>query len=299
MKQILLFFLIFIPSVTAISQTADSSWSKGGKLSLTFNQLSLTNWAAGGENSFGGNGYLNLHANYKKENKNWDNNLDLAYGMIKLDGAAVRKSEDKIDFYSKYGLNISKNLLASANVNFNTQFSDGYKYPNDSVVVSTFMAPAYLQVGIGLDYKPVKYASFSILPFTGRITFVNDQALADLGAYGVEPAILDTNNVVIKQGKNVKMEFGGALMAIFDKEIFKNVSFKSKLQLFTNYLKEPQNIDVNWDSMLSLKVNKHISSNIGISILYDDDTNIVDKDGKTGPRTQIKQTFGVGLALDF
>lgn len=299
MKQILLFFLIFIPSAIAVSQTADSSWSKGGKLSLTFNQLSFTNWAAGGENNFGGNGYLNLNAHYKKENRNWDNNLDLAYGMIKLNGAAVRKSEDKIDFYSKYGLNISKNLLASANVNFNTQFSDGYKYPNDSVVVSTFMAPAYLQAGIGLDYKPTKYSSFSFLPFTGRITFVTDQALADLGSYGVEPAVFDTNHVVIKQGKNVKMEFGGALMAIFEKELFKNVSLKSKLQLFTNYLEEPQNVDVNWDAMLSLKVNKHISSNIGISILYDDNTKITDKHGNSGPRTQIKQTFGIGLALDF
>lgn len=310
MKKFAYCLLLLLCSLTVFSQSTDSlviqpekpiepAWKRGAKMSLTFTQLSLTNWVGGGESSLGGAGYINLFANLKKGNRIWDNTLILAYGLIKIDGQSTRKSDDKIDFLSKYGYNISKNMYASANLNFSTQFTDGYKYPNDSVVVSTFMAPAYLQIGIGLDYKPVEYFSLSVLPFTGRLTFVNDQELANKGSYGVTPATYDEEGTLLKQGENTKREFGGAVMALYKRDIFTNVAFNSKLQLFSNYLSNPQNVDVNWDSMLALKVNKYISTYIGIHVIYDDDIVIVDKSGASGPRTQLKQTFGVGLAMDF
>ena len=128
MKQKLLIVLILILSNVALAQTepatvkSDTAWKKGSKLTLSFSQVSFSNWAAGGENSSGGNGFFNLFAKYKEGNRMWDNNLDLAYGLLKLEGQALRKSEDKIDFYSKYGLTIAKNLYFSTNFNFNTQF---------------------------------------------------------------------------------------------------------------------------------------------------------------------------------
>jgi hypothetical protein len=310
MKHAFLCLLILLCSTLTFAQATDTSivkpviakdtiWKKGAQVSLSFTQLSLTNWVGGGESSLGGSGYLNMFANLKTGNRIWDNTLILAYGLLKVDGLSTRKTDDKIDFLSKYGYNISKNMYASANINFNTQFTDGYKYPNDSVVVSKFMAPAYLQLGVGLDYKPVEYFSLSILPFTGRLTFVNDQELADKGSYGVKPATYDPDGVKLEPGETTKREFGGAIMALYKREIFTNISFNSKLQLFTNYLSNPQNIDVNWDSLLALKVNKYISTYIGIHVIYDDDITIVDKNGDSGPRTQLKQSFGVGLAMNF
>jgi len=305
MTQKLLIILAIFISQFALAQSdstvvkSDTAWKKGTKLSLSFSQVSFSNWAAGGENSYGGNGFLNLYAKYKEGNRIWDNNLDLAYGLLKLDGQSIRKSDDKIDFLSKYGIGIAKNLYFSTNFNFNTQFSDGYRYPDDSTIVSKFLAPAYIQLGVGIDYKPTDYFSLSFLPLTGRLTLVTYQPLADAGAYGVDPAIIDTNGVILEEGKNSRFELGTAVIALFQKELIKNVELKSKFQLFSNYLEHPENIDVNWDSMLSLKVNKYISTFIGMTLIYDDDITITDKNGDSGPRTQLKQTFGVGLAMEF
>ena len=281
--------LLVLISFSAHSQTADSTkadttklWTTGFKAAVTFNQVSLTNWAAGGENSFGGNSMLNLFANLKQGKTTWDNSLDLAYGMVKIGDASVRKSDDKIDLVSKLGHNvINKNLFLSANLSFKTQFGEGFNYPNDSVIISKFMAPGYLMLGLGLDYKPYPFLSISFLPLTGRLVIVNDTALSVI--YGLDP------------GDKIKAEFGAAFKVTFEKDIFTNVNLKSKLDLFTNYLDRPQNIDINWEAMLVLKVNKLISTYIGVQTIYDHDILITDKDGKTGPRTQFKQTFGVGL----
>jgi len=284
-KTFLTLLLSAMVAMAASSQTADTTrlWTKGFKAALTFNQVSLTNWAAGGENSFGGNSFLNLFANLKQGKTRWDNSLDLAYGMVKLGDANLRKSDDKIDFVSKLGHNvINKNLFLSANLNFKTQFGKGYNYPNDSVLISNFMAPAYLMLGLGLDYKPYPYFSVSFLPLTGRMVIVNDTSLSV--GYGLD------------RGETIKGEFGAALKVTFEKDIFTNVSLKSKLDMFSNYMDRPQNIDINWEALLVLKVNKLISTYVGIQTIYDHDIRITDKDGKTGPRTQFKQTFGIGLS---
>ncbi len=274
-------------------------WKRGAKFALTFTQVSFSNWTAGGENSMGGNSQVNLFANYKKGKRIWDNQLDLAFGVIKLDGEDARKSDDKIDGFSKYGIEISNKLYFSTNLNLKTQFTSGYNYPNDSVKVSDFLAPAYLQLGFGFDYKPASWFSLSFLPLTGRITIVNDQVLSDLGAYGVDPAKYDTSGNLLEHGKKVRFELGTSVIALFQKELVKNVELKSKLQLFSNYLKNPENIDVTWDSMLSLKVNKYISTFLGVIMIYDDDIPIINPEGiDIGPRTQLKQTFGVGLAFE-
>jgi hypothetical protein len=284
-KAVLSFILIATVTASNYAQTTPDTtklWTTGFKAALTFNQVSLTNWAAGGENSLGGNTMFNAFANLKKGKTTWDNTLDIAYGLVKTGDDNARKSDDKIDFVSKYGHNvISKNLFLSANLSFKTQFANGYNYPNDSVVISKFMAPGYLMLGLGLDYKPYPYLSISFLPLTGRLTFVSDTALSL--TYGLD------------RGETVKPEFGAAFKVTFEKDIFTNVSLKSKLDLFSNYLDRPQNIDVNLEALLVLKVNKLISTYVGIQTIYDHDILIMDKDGKTGPRTQFKQTFGVGL----
>lgn len=285
-RKIITLTAVLALTFSAVAQKADTTkaWTRGAKASLSFTQVSLTNWAAGGENSFGGNSFLNLFANLKQGKTTWDNSLDMAYGLIKLGDAKIRKSDDKIDLVSKLGHNvIHKNLFLSANLSFKTQFTEGFNYPNDSVIISNFLSPAYLMLGLGLDYKPYKYLSISFLPLTGRLTIVNDKILSDAGAYGVDP------------GKKTRPEFGAAFKATIDKDIATNISLKSKLELFTNYIDRPQNIDLNWEALMILKVNKYISTHIGFHTIYDHDILITDKDGNTGPRTQFKQTFGVGL----
>lgn len=284
-KTVLSFIFISVIAASNYAQTTPDTtklWTTGFKAAVTFNQVALTNWAAGGENSLGGNSMFNLFANLKKGKTTWDNSLDLAYGLVKTGDDNARKSDDKIDFVSKYGHNvINKNLFLSANLSFKTQFANGYNYPNDSVIISKFMAPGYVMLGLGIDYKPFPYLSISLLPLTGRLIIVSDTALSL--TYGLD------------RGETVKPEFGAAFKVTFEKDLFTNVSLKSKLDLFSNYLDRPQNIDVNFEALLVLKVNKLISTYVGIQTIYDHDILIMDKEGKTGPRTQFKQTFGIGL----
>ncbi len=290
MKKLFLLLAMFTVTSLMAQDTATApspTWKTGGNLGLSFTQTSLTNWAAGGENSLSTNAYLSLFANWARGKGAWDNTLDLAYGLLKQGDADLRKSDDKIDLASKYGYKASEKWFYTALLNFKSQFTNGYKYPNDSTVISTFLAPGYLTASLGMDYKPNDHFTAFISPLTAKMTLVNDQTLADAGAYGVDP------------GKKLRSEFGGFAKIAFKTDLMENVNFMTKADFFSNYLNNPQNIDVNWEVLIAMKVNKFITANLSTQLLYDDDINIVDKDGKVGPRTQFKEIFGVGFAYKF
>ena len=278
---------------------ADSAWTINSDISLMFAQSSFTNWAAGGDNNITLNGFFNFYAGYEKGKSKWENMLGLAYGQSKIGEQDFRKNEDKIDFLSNYGLKAAEKWYYSANFNFKTQFANGYNFHEDTIPkekISGFMAPGYISLGIGMEYRPFEYMSFYISPATVRWIIVNDQDLADAGAFGVKPADLDVDgNIIPGTGETVRQEFGAYFRFLFVKDIWKNVNLNTKLELFSNYIENPQNIDINWDTMIGLKVNDWLSAGFGLQMIYDDNTPVTDKDGNTGPRTQIKQLFSVGL----
>ncbi len=306
MKKLLMLItgLLLVGNLLGQDQAADTAWKINGDVNVMFSQTSFSNWASGGENSLTMNGFFNFYAGYTKGKSLWENRLSLAYGQTKTGEQGYRKNEDKIDFLSTYGLKASEHWYYSANLGFKSQFTEGFDYHDDvdslqPEKISNFMAPGYLTAGIGMEYKPLEYMSFYLSPVTARWIFVTDQELADAGAFGVEKAVYDDNGVKIQDGENIRQEFGAYFRFLFDKEIIKNVTFNTKLELFSDYLENPQNIDVNWDNMLGLKVNDWISAKVGLQIVYDDNTPITDKDGNTGPRTQIKQLLSVGLTYKF
>jgi len=284
-------------------QVADSiqGWKTGGTISLAFSQTSLSNWASGGQNSMAMNGIFSGFANYRKGKSVWDNSLDLGYGLLKQGDEDFRKTDDKIDFLSKYGKEAFKNFYYAALLNFKTQFSPGYNYPDVSKKISDFLSPAYLTIALGLDYKPNAYFSAFVAPLTGKFTIVTDKALSDFGAFGVEP------------GETVKRELGGYIRTIYSKndfksEFMKNLSFTTKVDLFSNYLRNPQNIDVSWEILLSMKVNKYINVNFNTHLIYDDDILILNDRNENGiqepgegsmSRVQFKEILGVGFSLKF
>ncbi len=317
MKKYLLFLGVILATSNSIAEAQDTTkpapknWKKGGLIGLNLTQSSFTNWAAGGENSFSATALTSLFANYKKDKWTWDNNLDLAYGLLKSGTDKVHKNEDKIDFTSKLGrYAFYDHWYYTALINFKSQFDNGYNLPDDSNVVSHFLAPAYVIGAIGLDYKS-KDNSFSafISPVTSKTVFVNDQKLADAGAYGVTSAKYDSVSgvyVLVKNGGMMNSQFGGYIKFAFKKDIMKNVNLATKLELFTNYLDNPQNIQVNWELLLSMKVNKLISASISTNMIYDHnipvpvkrEVNSVMIDG-TGPRLQFKEVFAIGITYKF
>jgi hypothetical protein len=242
----------------------------------------LSNWAAGGENALSTTALLNLFANYKKDKFVWDNSLDLGYGFMKSEGKKLRKNEDKIDLLSKLGYQAVKNLYYTVLFNYKTQFAEGFNYPNDSVVISKFNAPAYISISLGLDYKPNDYLSIYLSPAAGKFTIVADQTLSDLGLYGVEP------------GKKVRSEFGASLNVKFQKDVLPYMNILSKLVLFDNYTDKEKsnraNIDVNWEVMVNIKAGKFLTTSIFTNLIYDH--NVIKK-------TQFKEVLGVGLSYKF
>jgi hypothetical protein len=279
--------------VLAVKADTIKRWYIAGSGNLAFSQAAFSNWAAGGENSIGLNAFVNLKANYKKDRHIWGNTLDLGYGfqfLGKGDDTRFTKTNDKIELTSAYGYQIKTDgkWLATVLLNFRTQFSDGFNYPDDSTVISKFMSPGYLVAGIGVTYVPVKWFYIYMSPVSGRFTFVMDQALADSGAFGVD------------RGKNIKGEFGPYIRADLNKDLSKNINLTSTLELFTNYLKDFGNIDVNWSLLLTMNVNKWLAASIATQLIYDDD--ILIKTNPTSeaiPHTQFKEILGIGLTYKF
>lgn len=299
MKRVVFIFLaVGLFSMVANAQSdADTAWKKGLEASLLGSQVGFTNWAPGGDNNLTFNGFLNFYARYEKGNKKWENMLSLAYGQSKIGKQEFRKNEDKIDLLSAYGIKASDKWYYTANFNFKSQFTSGYNYHDDTIAkekISNFLAPAYISLGLGMEYRPHDYISFYISPATARWIIVNDTLLASKGAFGVEKAYVDDNGIYVP-GETSKFEFGAYFRFMFKKDIVKNVNLSTKLELFSNYIENPQNIDINWDTMINMTINSWLSANFGLQMVYDDDTPIVDADGKEGPRTQIKQMLGVGL----
>ncbi len=291
------FILVTGMSLTAQGQVADTvkHWQNSGVFSLNMAQSSFTNWAAGGQNSVALNGLLSLGANYKKDKSAWDNALTIGYGKMVQQGSDLGwvKTDDRIDFQSKYGRQGSGKWFYSALMSFKTQMTPGYNYPNTEDKISDLLAPAYLLFSLGMDYKPTPEFSLFLSPLTSKNTFVNDDLLSAAGAFGVEP------------GKKFRSELGAYINAAYKKdEILKNVNFLTKLDLFSNYLNNPQNIDVSWEVLIVLKVNEFISATVNTHLLYDDDILIKVDEGSggesiMGKRAQFKEVIGVGLTYKF
>ena len=267
------------------ADTIPKIWKKGGLFTLNIAEGSLNNWVGGGDKfSFSAVAFLNLYAFYKKGKYSWDNNLDLGYGFVNTTSLGQRKSDDRIDLLSKYGYEIANHWYVSALFNFRTQFANGYAYSKDNVgnevktLTSASFAPAYVLLGLGIDYKPTDYFSVFISPLTERWVIVSNDVLSAAGAFGVDP------------GKDVKNELGAFFSANFHKEIAKNIIYTTRLDLFSNYKHNPQNLDLFWTNVLAMKVNNVISANINLDLLYDDDAIA---------RLQVRQLLGAGLSTKF
>ena len=243
--------LLCMGAGTLSAQTADSTqtspWTKEGFAGLKLTQVSLTNWAAGGDNSVAFDLQGTYQINYKKGKHLWNNRIELAYGLNKTGDDGTRKANDKIYLNTNYGYSIAKNWYASAFATFQTQFS----------------------------------------PAAWRGTFVLNDRLSDEGAYGVDP------------GKHLLSSFGANLKGEAKYEFLKNMTVYSRLDLYSDYLHKPLNIDVNWEVQINMIINKWFSTTLTTNLMYDDDVKIVQKDGTKGARVQFKEILGVGVQFNF
>ncbi len=304
MNKFLVLSLFLISSIQLFANSDNSTipndtvknWKIGGSGSINFAQGYLSNWVKGGESSITTLSVVNLHSNYSKDKVKWDSNIDFKYGVLKQGDTGFKKNEDIIDVTTKIGYKAFNNWYYSVMESFKSQVTNGYDYPNDSVIVSQFMAPANMHLVVGMDYKPNDNLSVLVSVMTSKSTFVLDTALIDQTKYGLE------------ENERWKQEYGAYIKTKYKIDLTKNILLENKLDLFTNYLENPDRIDVNWELALAMKVNKYISTNISTHLIYDDNIDIpvyvVDatgnkvQNGKT-KAIQFKELLSVGFSYKF
>ena len=270
--------------------TASKTWKLGGLFNLNVNQGTQSNWSAGGDKfSFSLNAYLNVFAFYKKNKSSWDNNLDLAYGIVNTTSLGSRKASDRIDLLSKYGYTIAPKWNVAALFNLRTQFAKGFAYSktaagkDTSTLISNTFAPAYVLLSLGIDYKPRDNFSLFISPLTERWVIVANDSIGPL--FGVLP------------GKNSKNELGAFISANYTAKLGSKFVYKTKLDLFSNYKQKSQNVDIFWTNALTAKITKYINFSFTLDMIYDDDTKNVNP--AKGPAPQWLQLMGIGFAYNF
>lgn len=302
MKKLLLLSLLFTSiqifgqdqTIKELESTArksledDTSHKAGWKKGLVFNlglaQGNSSNWAAGAEkSSFAVNAYANLFANLKRGKHQWNNSLDLFYALQTTTSQGTRKTDDRIDFYTKYTYKFKPKWGFGVVGNLRTQFSDGYDYNKTPYEwSSSFFSPAYMTIGPGIDWTPTDYFSVFLSPLSARFTYVGIDSLAKL--YSVDP------------GKHWRVEAGAFMSVQFNKEILKNVFYKSRLDLYSNYFGTPKNVDVFWTNIIGLKVNKWLTVTYNLDMIYDDDVRLFG-DNSTSPALQLKSLLSVGFSV--
>jgi hypothetical protein len=262
------------------------NWKQGGLFSLNLSQGSLSNWAAGGDNfSLAIGSYFNYFCYYKKNRQSWDNNLDFNLGYVQTTSLGSRKNDDRIDLLSKYGYKMDSlgKWYLSGLFNFRTQIFDGYTYPGGvAEFSSTIMSPAYVVLSAGFDYKPSYKFSLFLSPLTSRWVIVENNILASQGKYGVD------------SGKHSIAQLGTFASVNYNNTFAKNLSYKARLDLFSNYINHPENINMFMSNQLACKINRYFSFTYSLDLIYDDNIRLFGANGNS-PGLQVKSLIGLGF----
>ena len=280
MKKFLLLLLFVVSGVFAQETATDSTkhWTRKGVFTFLANQSSFSNWQAGGQNNFAGNVGINYDFNYKNGDWNWDNKIILAYGLTKIKGADTQKTDDRIELNSLLGKKASGEWFYSAFFNFKTQMDTGLDPATQTVKISHFFSPAYFQFGPGMLWKKSDNLKVNFAPATSKLIMVHDHFTEFGSSFGVE------------QGETTRYELGAAVNGYYKFNLMENVSVENTLNFYSNYLEDPQNVDIDYQLNIVMKINKFLSTNFAFQTIYDDNA---------FRGFQTKQIVGLGLNYGF
>lgn len=264
------------------------AWTAKGNVAILVNQSTFSNWAAGGENNVSGTASINYDFNYKKDNVSWDNKIIASYGLVKTNNSPFeKKTDDRLEFNSLLGKKFknSERWYYSAFLNFRTQFTKGYLYGTDAngaevrAENTRFMSPGYLQFGPGVLWKKDDNLKFNLAPATSKLTFVDK-------SFTSGPGYVDGTYFGVDAGKGMRYELGFHASGYYKAVLMANVSFENILSAYSNYLEDPQNVDLDYQLNIVMKVNKYLSTNLSFQAIYDDNA---------FNGFQIRQVLGVGV----
>lgn len=282
MKKLLLLITILFGISTSYAQEnteegPKDGWTKTGTISFLLNQSAFDNWVAGGQSNVSGTLGLNYDFNLLKNDWTWDNKLIAAFGITKIKGQDSQKSDDRLEWNSLLGRKASGNWYYSAFLNFKTQFADDLDSDTDGP--TKFLSPAYLQIGPGMLWKKSDNLKVNIAPATSRLVIVDkDLTLPNDAYFGVE------------EGKSTRYELGASIGAYAKFNLMENVSMENILNLYSNYLEDPQNVDLDYTMNLVMTINKYLSANLAFQTIYDDNA---------FEGFQTREVFGLGVNYSF
>lgn len=281
MKKLLLVIAIILGATSSYAQDTEEApkdgWTKEGTISFLLNQSSFDNWVAGGQSNLSGTLGLNYDFNLLKGNWTWDNKLIAAFGITKIKGQDTQKSDDRLEWNSLLGKKASGYWYYSAFLNFKTQFADDLD--SDTEGPTKFLSPAYLQFGPGMLWKKSDHLKVNIAPATSKLVIIDkDLTLPNEAYFGV------------KEGKSTRFEFGASIGAYYKVDLMENVSMENILNLYSNYLEDPQNVDIDYTMNLVMTINKYLSANLAFQTIYDDNA---------FEGFQTREVFGLGINYGF
>ena len=305
MKNLLLLLLLLLPLMcfsqeNEPSEESKDGWKKSGKITLLINQSAFSNWQAGGDNNFAGNLNLNYDLNYLSGDWSLDNKILASYGLTNSKDDGIRKTDDRLELNSILGKKLKESWSASFFMNFKTQFTDGYDYEDDFIdqnptlsnedfPTSGFFKPAYWSFGPGLLWKKNDNLYFNISPLTAKFTFIT----SEIYTYNEDTQLYDSSNDIetfgVDPGDSFLVEFGFNARAYYKFDIMNNISIENILNLFSNYINKPQNIDLDYTLNLVMKINDVFTTNLTFQTIYDDNA---------FNGFQIREVFGLGVNVN-
>lgn len=298
MGKFLLAFTLVVVTFNINAQEKENDvppngWTTDGNVQLLFNQSAFNKeWTGGGTSSIAGNITLNYEENYRYNNFSWTNRIFADYGLTKVrDDQFIRKTSDRLEINSVAGYQLeNSNWYYSFFTNFRTQFDKGYDFITNPetqeatrIETTNFLSPAYLQVGPGFMWKKNENFVINIAPATGRFIFVDSKFTSG-------PDYVDGEYFGVNAGKSSRFEFGASLSGYLQFQIMEDVVMENSLNLYSNYLENPGNIDIDYLMNLEMGINQYLSANLLFQALYDDNA--------VGA-FQIREVFGLGINYNF
>lgn len=283
------------------------NWTFNSTSIVSVTQNAFVNWSAGGESSLSGKAAFDYEVKYNKNKFTFDNSANLAFGLVGYIDHRIEKTNDKLNLAIAFSHKTSDKWSLTNLILLKTQFADGYKYPDDSTLISTFFAPAYLTVSFGFNYKPNDKFQLFMSPVSGKMTFVMNDELANRGSYGVKKAIVDSLGNIITTGEHFLGEVGLSLLTSYKAELMKNIKLNTALALHNNYLdfdiNNRWNIDVDFDTRVVFSINKIFATILYVHLKYDHNAKLpnyeIIGDEKVqvseSPKLQINESFGLGV----
>ena len=276
--SLLFFFALIATNAQETATDTTKFWTKKGNISLLFNQSAYNKqWLGGGTSNVAGNFGLNYDFNYKKDDIVWDNKFILAYGLTKIKGGdKPAKTDDRLELNSLWGKKAKGQWYYSMFFNFKTQMDTGLDKNDEKI--SHFFSPAYFQLGPGMLWKKSNNLSVNFSPATSKLIIVHPHFTQFRSSFGV------------LQGDSSRFEFGASISGYYKFNIMTNVSVENRLNLYSNYLDNPQNVDVDYQMNVIMKINKYLSANVAVQAIYDDNS---------VQAVQVRELFGLGVNYGF